>query len=108
MLLWFWHMPLPYDATLRSTPIYWAMHLSLFASGVWHWHALLHAERKNPVQALAAFDVHWFTAPHWGLSPLADQQLGGMLMWVPGSILFFALALQCFARAWHKLEAMPA
>ena len=130
MLLWFWHMPLPYDATLRSTPIYWAMHLSLFASGVWHWHALLNAERKNPAKALAAglvtstqmgllgavlslssrawFDVHWFTAPHWGLSPLADQQLGGMLMWVPGSILFFALALQCFARAWHKLEAMPA
>ncbi len=130
LLLWFWHMPLPYDATLRSTPIYWTMHLSLFASGVWHWHALLHAERKNPAKALAAglvtstqmgllgavlslssrawFDVHWFTAPRWGLSPLADQQLGGMLMWVPGGILFFVLALQCFARAWHKLEAMPA
>jgi putative membrane protein len=33
----------------------------------------------------------WYTvAPRmWGLSPLDDQQLGGLLMWVPGNLYLF-------------------
>jgi putative membrane protein len=32
------------------------------------------------------------TAP-WGLSPLEDQQLAGLLMWVPGGLIYLAAAL---------------
>ena len=27
----------------------------------------------------------------WGLSPLVDQQLGGLIMWIPGGLVFFAV-----------------
>jgi cytochrome c oxidase assembly factor CtaG len=34
----------------------------------------------------------WYVAAPrtWGLSPLDDQQLGGLLMWVPGNLWMFA------------------
>ena len=119
VLLWLWHMPVPYDATLRSTAVYWAMHLSLFCSGVWLWRGLLGHAPEGGSTALAAgvltsvqmgllgalltlgrhawFSVHYLTTSAWGLSPLADQQLGGVLMWVPGGLLFVWVALRGLA-----------
>jgi len=41
------------------------------------------------------------TAPAWGLSPLEDQQLGGIIMWIPGSIPYLIAGLVLFAR-WLK------
>jgi putative membrane protein len=49
--------------------------------------------------ALLTFAPHPLFAPHalttepWGLTPLADQQLGGAIMWGPGGLLFLAAAL---------------
>lgn len=113
LALWGWHMPMPYAATFRSDVVYWLMHATLFGSAIWLWRALLslEAERALPILAIGAassvqmgllgavfamtnsalFTVHELTAPVWGLSPLADQQLGGLLMWVPG-LFFFLLA----------------
>jgi cytochrome c oxidase assembly factor CtaG len=34
----------------------------------------------------------------WGLTPLADQQLGGVIMWVPSGVVFIAIALALIAR----------
>lgn len=119
--LWFWHMPAPYSATFRSDLVYWSMHISLFGSAILLWQGLLDVrpERALPVLAAGAassiqmgllgavfamstrplFAVHLTTAPTWGMTPLADQQLGGLLMWVPG-LLFFLLAA---ARTVHPL-----
>jgi cytochrome c oxidase assembly factor CtaG len=36
-------------------------------------------------------------AVHWGLTPLQDQQIAGMLMWVPANLVFFAIATWLFA-----------
>ncbi len=33
------------------------------------------------------FVVHYATTWPWGLSPLQDQQLGGIIMWVPSEII---------------------
>ncbi len=38
------------------------------------------------------------TAPAWGLSPLQDQQLGGLIMWVPAGLVYIATGLALFAR----------
>lgn len=35
---------------------------------------------------------------HFGLTPLEDQQLAGLLMWVPANLVFFAIATWLFAR----------
>ena len=124
--LWFWHMPAPYDATLRSTVLYWAMHLSLFGSGVWLWRALSGHDARDTANVLAAglatsvqmgllgavltlgnhawFSVHYLTTQAWGLTPLEDQQLGGVLMWVPGCLLLLWASLRSFRRAWHAME----
>jgi putative membrane protein len=36
----------------------------------------------------------------WGLSPATDQQLGGLLMWVPACLIYFCGIFGLFAR-WH-------
>lgn len=126
LFLWFWHMPVPYDATFHSTVIYWSMHVTLFGSAIWLWRALLAHEPGTTMHVLAAgtvssiqmgllgavltlsdrpmFRWHYFTTQAWGLSPLADQQLGGALMWVPGCLLFLFVALRSCAMLWRTLE----
>jgi putative membrane protein len=118
--LWFWHMPAPYDATFASTACYWAMHVTLFGSAIWLWHEILQGERRYAIDVLAAggftsmqmgflgailtmagrplFFWHLTTTQPWGLSPLEDQQLGGVLMWVPGIALFLWAALRTLDR----------
>jgi putative membrane protein len=127
--LWFWHMPLAYDATFASSAVYWAMHLSLFGTAIWLWRALLHHRRDGAVAALAAgtvtsmqmgllgailtlsshalFAPHYLTAGAWGFTPLSDQQLGGVLMWIPGCALFLLAALRSAQMLWRAIEPLP-
>jgi putative membrane protein len=37
-------------------------------------------------------------AARFGLTPLQDQQIAGLLMWVPANLIFFAIATFLFAR----------
>lgn len=128
--LWLWHMPAPYDATLHSTLLYWAMHISLFGSAVWLWRELIGHAPRDAATALvvgtatsmqmgllgavltlgshAWYAVHYYTTEAWGYSPLADQQLGGVLMWVPGILLFLWAALRSFHLMWRALEGRQA
>lgn len=124
--LWFWHMPAPYDATFASTEVYWAMHITLFGSAIWLWREILQSERSSTIDVLSAgaftsmhmgflgavltmagrplFFWHLTTTQPWGLSPLEDQQLGGVLMWVPGIGLFLWAALRTLERLRLALE----
>lgn len=124
--LWFWHMPRAYDATFGSTTVYWTMHLTLFGSGVWLWSTLLGHARDQALAGLAAgtvtsvqmgllgavltlssralFAPHYVTVQPWGFTPLSDQQLGGVLMWVPGCVLFLFVALRSARMLWQVLE----
>jgi putative membrane protein len=129
--LWYWHMPVPYDETFRSTPIYWAMHLTLFGSSILLWRELLDHPARQTAQALAAgtlsfmqmgllgavltlaqrpmFAWHLITTQVWGLTPLQDQQLGGAIMWVPGIALFLWIAVRSLGYMWQSVErARPA
>ena len=57
--------------------------------------------------ALLTFSQNAIYAPHalttaaWGLSPLEDQQLAGLIMWAPGALAYLAAAL---ARLYRLLE----
>jgi putative membrane protein len=131
LFLWAWHMPVPYDATFASVPLYWAMHLTLFGSAIWLWHELLQHSSQQTGAALAAgivtfvhmgllgavltfadhamFTPHFGTTEAWGFTPLEDQQLGGVFMWVPGTALFLWVALRSVVRLWKGIErARPA
>ena len=49
--------------------------------------------------------MQFYTSPGlWGLSPLADQQLAGVIMWLPGGILFMALMVWCFGSWLQAIE----
>ena len=124
--LWLWHMPVPYDATFTSSTLYWTMHVTLFGSAVLLWHELLNHCHERIGDALAAgaatfmqmgllgailtfathplFLWHLTTSQAWGLTPMHDQQLGGVIMWVPGLALFLWSALRSLRRAWMSLE----
>lgn len=120
LTLWFWHMPVPYEATFTSTPVYWVMHLSLFGCSVALWRSLLRSPRAASVDVLLAGAVtsmqmgflgailttasrplyfpHLATTQQWGMTPLQDQALGGVFMWVPGILLFLGAALYALER----------
>ncbi len=126
--LWFWHMPAPYDATFSSAFIYWTMHVTLFGSSILLWRELLHHRRDRIVEvltvgvltsmqmgllgAVVTFAAHPFylwhlsTTATWGLTPLQDQQLGGIFMWVPGISLFLWAALRSLGRIWSAVEGV--
>jgi putative membrane protein len=123
--LWTWHSPLPYAATFSSTPVYWLMHLTLFSSALWLWWTLL-GTHDRPWPALGAsfvttlqmsllgallafsprplFAAHLFSSPAWNLSPLEDQQLGGLIMWIPAGILLMSYALLTFGQELSRLS----
>lgn len=50
-------------------------------------------------------------AGHFGLTPLEDQQVAGLLMWVPANLVFFGIAMFLFARwigAWPPRDSIEA
>ena len=126
--LWCWHMPTPYTATFTATVVYWAMHITLFGSGVVLWSELIHHPPRRTALVLAVgllssvqmgllgavlalarrplFYPHFTTTQIWGLTPLQDQQLGGTLMWVPGILLFLWVAMRSLRSLWNTLEGM--
>lgn len=125
--LWFWHMPAPYDATFSSSAAYWSMHITLFGSAILLWRELLHLRPEHTADALAAgaftsmqmgllgavlalagrplFFWHLSTTAAWNLTPLQDQQLGGVFMWVPGILLFLWAAIRALDRLRCALAA---
>jgi putative membrane protein len=127
--IWLWHMPLPYEATFRSTAVYWSMHLTLFGSAIWLWRDLLNHRCDRTLTVLSAglftcvqmgllgavltFSARgWFpwyasTTEAWRLTQLQDQQLGGVIMWVPSVIIFIAAAVRSFLLM-HKWLERPA
>lgn len=108
-----WHMPVLYEAALSSEALHLAEHAVFVISGYLFWWNVIdpHPLRANltylvripyifvtvvPAFALGAFLTFspspWYpsyelTAPLYGLSALEDQQLGGVIMWVPGSFI---------------------
>jgi putative membrane protein len=129
LALWSWHLPGPYGATFRSDPIYWAMQVSLLGSAIWLWRGLLLGAAARPEAALLAglataaqsgalgavltfaprplFAEHAMTTLAWGFAPLEDQQLGGLLMWVPGGIVFAAVSLLALGPALAREGSRP-
>ena len=118
-VLWLWHLPGPYVAALESEILHIIEHATFLAAGFMFWRMVLVAhERSGGFALLAVFTAGfqstilaalltfslspWYapyssTAPAFGMSALADQQLAGVIMWVPGGLLYLAAGLTLFA-----------
>jgi putative membrane protein len=110
--IWVWHAPGPYAETFRGETVYWLMHATSLVAAVWLWSCLLDgrdgrlgaglaaagltAVQMGLLGAVITFAAKPLYAPHalttfaWGLSPLQDQQLGGVIMWTPACLAFLA------------------
>lgn len=126
--LWGWHAPMLFEASLRSDPVHIFQHVSFFGSALLFWAAVLDGHRTAwgyGFGALAVFGtaVHssalgalltfaprvWYptyavTAPAWGVSGLEDQQLGGLIMWIPGGAVFLVAGLALVALGLRESE----
>lgn len=116
--IWIWHGAVPYGAALRNEPVHIVEHASFLITGVLFWAVILRAGRTRAVSrgygallvfamamqsvilsALLTFargpwyDGYSMTTRPWGLEPLADQQLAGVIMWVPAGAIYLAAAL---------------
>ena len=112
LVLWIWHAPAPYAWALSSDAGYWLMQLSLLASAVMFWRAILAASALTAAMGLvfamaqmgllgalitlapeAVYAPHFATTLAWGLTALEDQQLAGLIMWAPMAGLYLLVAL---------------
>lgn len=112
LVFWLWHAPPAYALALSSDAAYWAMQATLLGSALGFWAALRRASTPLAIGLLLAMMVqmgllgalitfagqplyapHRLTTQPWGLTPLEDQQLGGLVMWAPASALYLGAAL---------------
>jgi cytochrome c oxidase assembly factor CtaG len=126
LALWAWHVPMLYEAALANRAIHAAEHASFLATGALFWWTLFHrgyglgvlyvfgmAVQSTILGALLTFArAPWYTShlgstAAWGLTPLEDQQLAGLIMWVPGGLIYLAAALTLFG-LWLNAGAGPA
>lgn len=125
-----WHLPVPYGAVLLSHPLHVVQHLTLLTTGVIGWWPVLSPSRLAPPLPYAAQILYLFvfgipmtvvaamiagaervlypfyaSAPRlFDLDPLADQRLGGVIMWVPAGLIPLVAFTIVFFR-WAAAEA---
>lgn len=133
-VVWVWHVPVLFEAALHSDAIHAVQHLGFFWTAALFWWALAHGRYGKMGYGVAVLFV-FATAVHqsvlgalltfapstWyptyaaearaaGVDTLADQQLAGLLMWVPSGVIFLVLGLALFA-AWlgeaERRAALP-
>jgi putative membrane protein len=124
-----WHVPALFNAALASEGLHIFQHLSLLVTGTIFWWPILAPVESRRLETLGAI-AYLFSAcvccsllgafltfapvglypaylnppSHlWGLDPKSDQQLGGMLMWVPGCFVYLAGILSTVMR-WYGAE----
>jgi putative membrane protein len=126
---WGWHLSALYDEALESQALHYLQHASFLAAAVLFWWPVIGADPSRwrlpyPVRLFYLFlampqnsflGVALMSAPAvlyshyltnlraWGPTALADQTMGGILMWVVGDVVFL-LAMGCVVAAWVRHE----
>lgn len=117
-VMWGWHIPALYAATLTAPGVHIAMQGTFFLAGIAFWSSVLRARGSRGSRA-----VFWLfmTVMHTGFlgalltftgqplygAALPDQQLGGAVMWVMGTAVYAAAGLFVAARWFEALERGP-
>jgi putative membrane protein len=131
LVLWIWHIPAAFDATLHNNAIHAAQHISFFGSAILFWWAVMHSRHRRLSYGLTVLYM-FTTAMHSGLlgalltlsrsvwypsyihqnafnlTPLEDQQLGGLIMWIPAGLVYVVAGLAFFAGWMRESETRAA
>ena len=119
--LWAWHVPSLFESALASDAVHALQHAMFFATAVLFWWALLRGRYGRAGYGLSAvfvfatmlhsgilgallalgreswYPTHAARAAGEGVDPLADQQLAGVLMWVPAALVLLVVTLALVA-----------
>lgn len=124
--IWGWHLPRLYDATLRNDLVHTLQHLSFLGTALLFWWTVLHPSWSGRGLAMLSLfttmlqtgalgailtvsSAVWYppyagTTRAWGLTPLEDQQLGGLIMWIPGGAAYLIAALALLGNSLRESE----
>jgi putative membrane protein len=130
LALWLWHAPVAFDAAVAHQSLHALEHASFFGTALFFWRGIVGARsgrRAGPAlgAAFATF-LHggllgglitmapsplyaWYRdrTGLWGVSPLEDQQLAGLLMWVPMGVVYLGTCLVLASRLVASEPAQP-
>lgn len=127
---WLWHAPPLYNATLENQNIHILEHLTFIIFGLLYWWPIFSPSKDLPRLPIGGQIFYLFLsgmpsvllgagltftpplyAPYiaapriWGISAATDQQLGGLIMWVPVSIFYIIIMSALFIRWMQQQEA---
>jgi putative membrane protein len=116
LALWLWHVPAFFEAALENDAVHAFQHICFLGTALVFWWSVLGGatRRARGIALLSIFTtmVHtgilgalltlsntvWYWSyavgsPTWGLTGLEDQQLGGIIMWVPAGLIYVVCGL---------------
>jgi cytochrome c oxidase assembly factor CtaG len=124
-----WHAPALYNATLENQNIHILEHMTFIIFGLLNWWPIFSPSRDLPRLSIGGQTLYMFLsgmpmvllgagltfasplyAPYiaaprvWGISAATDQQLGGLIMWIPDNIIFIVIMSALFLRWMQKKE----
>lgn len=117
-----WHFPVAYNLAVANHPVHIVQHLMFMVAATLMWWPLLSPlpelpRLSYPLQLLYCFLMTipmslvavsitysqgmlypaYASAPRlWGISPMQDQLLGGLIMWIPGGLFFVTVMAVIF------------
>ena len=120
--IWIWHIPTLFQAGLESESVHALQHFTFMGSALLFWWTIIYPARRSArgmsIVYLFTTAVHtgvlgalitiarspWYPryaerAAAFGLTPLGDQSLAGMVMWIPASVAYLIAAL-LIVRQW--------
>jgi putative membrane protein len=128
--LWGWHIPFAFDAALRNEGWHILQHTSFLVTALFFWWSVLGHDprgRYGPGHSVAwlfATMMHtsalgallglsptvWYepyvaTSAALGIDPVIDQQLGGIIMWVPAALSYVIAALWVLGKLLTRVRA---
>lgn len=129
-VLAFWHLPPLYNLALAIHPVHILQHLMFIAAAVFMWWPLTSQLPELPRASYPAQMMYCFlltvpmgviaicismaddllypayaVAPRLlGMSPMQDQQYGGLIMWIPGALFFYGVMSVVFFK-WQGRDA---
>jgi putative membrane protein len=129
-VMWLWHVPALYDAALGNAAVHSLEHLSFAAAGVLYWWHLISPIRSRlrlggmgPVLYMASTKLlvgflgvllafspdllyaYAWSGTKWGLTPIDDQHVAGLVMALEQSIVMGVALAYLFARMLSESEA---
>ena len=134
-LIAFWLMPETHFDAMLSEKLYWIMNWSMALDGLLFWWLMLADTRNRLTPQLSyglrmlllaaimvpqiiigarlafsqqiVFDVYAVCGRAWPISPLTDQQLGGLITWIPAAMMSVIAALILLRRLLHSQVDQP-